>query len=58
MDEGEKGWDQIAKQEHKRRQIGKVSKFGGGLLFAIELLVGIVLVGLVILAIVIKLKGG
>jgi len=58
MDEEKQGWDKIAEQEHRREQINKASKVGGGLLFTIELIVGIVLAGLVILAIVIMLKGG
>lgn len=58
MNENKTGWDKIAEQEAKHRKTGKAFKAGGRLLFIIELTAGIVLVGAILFAIVIKLQGG
>lgn len=58
MNENKTGWDKIAEQEAKHRKNGKVFKAGGKLLFIIELVAGIVLVGAILFAIIVKLQGG
>lgn len=58
MSENKTGWDKIAEQEVKHRKTGKAFKTGGKLLFIIELAAGILLVGAILFAIIVKLQGG
>jgi cell division protein FtsL len=58
MEENEQGWTRIAEQEQKRRKNGKAFTTSGKVLFTIELIAGIIFVGLIILGIVLKLQGG
>ena len=57
-DDEKQGWDKIAEQERKKRQIRNASKFGSGLWFVFELFIGGIIVILLIIGIIIWLNGG
>jgi len=58
MDEEKQGWDKIAEQERKQRQVKKASRLGSGLWFTVELIVGGAFIIIAIIALVIWLGGG
>ncbi|MFT9116324.1 MAG: hypothetical protein ABF497_04275 [Sporolactobacillus sp.] len=58
MNENKTGWNKIAEQEAKHRKTGKAFKTGGKMLFIVELTAGIILVGAILFAIIVKLQGG